>query len=104
MGLKRINRIAGALLLAAATALAGCSALTGATTSTPSNPTGSPIATVAPTTLQVSLPLHSMVAANCAAGDVNSCTQESNITAFCKVTTTIQEPFKACVSAGWPTT
>lgn len=84
--------------------IVGCSALsglTGSTTATPSNPTGE-VATVKQTTLEVALPLHSAVAANCAAGDVNSCTQLSNYSTFCKETTTIAEPFKSCVSAGWP--
>jgi hypothetical protein len=102
MGSKRMNRIAGAFLLAAATALAGCSGLTGSTGASAANPTGLPAPNVAKQlTLDVAVPLHSTVAANCAAGDTNSCTQMSNVKAFCTATTSIAEAFKPCVSAGW---
>ena len=90
-----------------ALALAGCSGLSGlmgTTGTTASNPTGSAAPALATATvLEISVPTHSTVAANCAAGDTNSCTQQTNITTFCKATATIQEALKSCVSAGWPT-
>jgi hypothetical protein len=90
-----------ALLMSASLLTTSCG-LTGSTGSTASNPTGLPAPDLAKQmTLDVAVPLHSTVAANCAAGDTNSCTQMTNIKAFCGSTTAIAEAFKPCVSSGW---
>ena len=91
-----------AALLAGASMMTSSCSLLGSTGATASNPTGLPAPDVAKQmTLDVAVPLHSTVAANCAAGDTNSCTQMTNIKAFCGSTTAIAEAFKPCVSSGW---
>jgi len=95
------KNIALGIMAAGVLCLSGCSALSGLTGTTSTNPTGSTGPTVATTVLGVSVPLHSTVASNCAAGDTNSCAQQANIVSFCAATATIQEAHKACVGAGW---
>ena len=101
--MRLMNRLSSASVMLLILACAGCS-LFGSTGSTATNPTGLPDPNlVKQLTLSVSVPEHATVAANCAAGDTNSCSQAADIAAFCKATTAIPEAFRKCVGSNWAT-
>ncbi|HYB91404.1 MAG TPA: hypothetical protein VEC38_10195 [Candidatus Binataceae bacterium] len=98
-----MKRLSSAGVLCLVLACAGCG-LFGSTGTNAANPTGLPEPNVVKQmTLSISVPEHATVAANCAAGDTNSCSQASDIAAFCKATAGIPEAFRKCVLSNWAT-